>query len=80
VIEVPGLRRRRLLAALTQAQLAERAGLKRLTITRLESGSKAQATTVRKLADALGCSPAELVLSPTFFDWVLQSLTDRANV
>jgi len=62
---LPGLRRRRLLAALTQAQLAERAGVERITVTRLENGGHATPPTLAKLAIALGCSPAELLDSPT---------------
>ena len=52
------------MAALTQAQLAERAGLKRLTVTRLENGHGATPPTIRKLADTLDCSPAELMDMP----------------
>jgi len=73
VIELPGLRRRRLLAALTQAQLAERAGVERLTITRIESGGKARAPTLRKLSDALGCLPAELLDYETSLETLLTS-------
>ena len=62
---LPGLRRRRLLAALTQAQLAERAGVERITVTRLENGGHSTPPTLSKLAIALGCTPAELMDIPT---------------
>lgn len=61
VVKVPGLRRQRVLAALTQADLAEAAGVQRATIGRLERGEEAFPTTVRKLAVALGCSPRDLI-------------------
>src|SRR5579884_3572633 len=48
--------------ALTQQQLAEKAGVNRVTITRLEQGSDQPfPTTVRKLADALGVEPEDLM-------------------
>lgn len=61
VVKLPGLLRQRLLAALTQAQLADKAGLRRLTVTRLENGGEARPPTVRALADALGCEPKSLI-------------------
>ena len=55
------LRRLRLERFLSQGELARRAGLHALTLTRLEAGSTAPATrTVRALADALGLEPREL--------------------
>jgi transcriptional regulator with XRE-family HTH domain len=60
-----GLSRLRLVRqrkALTQQQLAERAGVNRVTIARLEGGQDDPfPTTVRKLADALGVVPEELM-------------------
>ena len=48
--------------ALTQQQLAERAGVNRVTIVRLEGGEDQPfPTTVRKLADALGVDPEDLM-------------------
>lgn len=48
--------------ALTQQQLAEKAGVNRVTITRLEHGNDQPfPTTVRKLADALGVEPEDLM-------------------
>lgn len=61
VVTLPELRRQRLRAALTQQQLAERAGVLRATIARLEHGGDTRLTTVRKLADALKCEPHELL-------------------
>ena len=55
------LRRLRLAEFLSQAELARRAGLHTLTISRLEAGrAKPTTRTVRALADALGISPGEL--------------------
>ena len=57
------LRRLRLERFLSQAELARRAGLHGLTITRLEAGATAPATrTVRALAEVLGVEPGELAL------------------
>lgn len=55
------LRRIRLERFLSQAELARRAGLHALTITRLEGGATAPSTrTVRALADALRVEPQQL--------------------
>ena len=56
------LRRLRTLNALTQAQLAERAGLARSVVVRAEHDqTEPHLTTVRKLAEALGVHPRELI-------------------
>jgi transcriptional regulator with XRE-family HTH domain len=48
--------------ALTQQQLADRAGVNRVTIARIEGGKDEPfPTTVRKVADALGVDPEELL-------------------
>jgi transcriptional regulator with XRE-family HTH domain len=48
--------------ALTQQQLAELARINRVSLARLETGqAEARPTTVRKLADALGVDPADLM-------------------
>jgi transcriptional regulator with XRE-family HTH domain len=48
--------------ALTQQQLADRAGVNRVTIARIEGGKDQPfPTTVRKVADALGVEPEELL-------------------
>lgn len=55
------LRRLRLERFLSQAELARRAGVHALTVTRLEAGATAPSTrTVRALADALGIEPRDL--------------------
>jgi transcriptional regulator with XRE-family HTH domain len=47
---------------LSQQELAQRAGMSRVAITRLESGDvEAQYATVRKLALSLGVEPQELI-------------------
>ena len=56
------LKRQRTLKALTQAQLAERAGVTTATVARIERDEiEPRMTTLRKLADALEVEPAELV-------------------
>jgi transcriptional regulator with XRE-family HTH domain len=48
--------------ALTQQQLADKAGVNRVTIARIEAGTDEPfPTTVRKVADALGVEPEELL-------------------
>jgi len=55
------LRQVRLRKALTQQQLAQKAGINRVTVARLEAGKDQPfPTTVRKLADALGVEPEAL--------------------
>jgi len=56
------LRRLRTLNALTQAQLAERAGLAESAVARAERDeTEPHMTTIRKLAEALGVQPRELI-------------------
>jgi transcriptional regulator with XRE-family HTH domain len=58
----PSLRQLRIAAALTQRELAERAGLTQSTVQRLESGLQAaHPTTLRKLARALRVKPTQLM-------------------
>jgi len=57
---VPQLRRIRDTRALTQEELAERAGVSRTTIMRAERGLGIRQSSVRKLARALGVTPATL--------------------
>jgi transcriptional regulator with XRE-family HTH domain len=46
----------------TQEELAERTGMSRATISRIESGQqRPRISTVRRLAAALGVSPEELI-------------------
>ncbi len=56
------LRRLRELRALSQRELAALAGLSVTTVNRIETGQhKPMPKTVRKLAEALGASPEELL-------------------
>lgn len=56
------LRRIRTLNALTQEQLAQRAGVQAATVARIERDEREpHMTTIRKLADALDVHPRELV-------------------
>lgn len=57
---VPQLRRLRLLRALTQEDLAERAVVDRSTVVRAEAGLAIRISSVRKLARALKVSTEEL--------------------
>lgn len=61
VIPLPGLKHARESALVTQTELAERAGVSRFTIQRLEArGGTARLVTIRKLAAALKVKPAAL--------------------
>ena len=56
------LKRLRTLNALTQAELAERAGLTTAAVARIERNeSEPHMSSIRKLARALGVKPAEIV-------------------
>ena len=56
------LKNLRTLNALTQAELADRAGLTTAAVARLERNeSEPHMSTLRKLARALGVDPAELI-------------------
>jgi transcriptional regulator with XRE-family HTH domain len=61
VVFSENLRGLRLEQFLSRAELARRAGLQALTITRLEAGTTAPTSrSVRALAEALGVQPGEL--------------------
>jgi transcriptional regulator with XRE-family HTH domain len=60
-VAAPALREERVRAALTQQELAERSGVARSTIARIETGDQASIPTVRRLARALGLEPADLM-------------------
>ena len=60
-VGLPGLKAARLRRAMTQEQLALAAKLGRATLGRLEIGAPAAPGTVRKLADALGVEPSDLM-------------------
>ena len=47
--------------ALSQEELAKKAGINRVTLARIEAGAEPYPATVRKLADALGVDPSELM-------------------
>ncbi len=57
------LREKRRRAALTQGELAEKAGIGINTIVRIETGeiTEPRVSTLRKLADALGIEPRDLL-------------------
>lgn len=63
-VKLPALRRYRERAALTQRELAERAGVSPAVVSRLEAApdeKHAEMPTLRKLAAALGVEPAALL-------------------
>ena len=68
-MELPHLRGLRQRAVLSQEQLAERSGVARDTISKLETGRrKAYPTTVRKLAAGLEVEPQLLVVGVEYRD------------
>lgn len=59
---IPGLRRLREAAPMTQGELAQAAGVGRITVARLEAGKgEARPSTIRALAKALGTTAAALM-------------------
>jgi len=52
----------RLQHALSQAELAERAGVARSTLLKIEAGHPSHPRTVRKIASALGVRPTALTI------------------
>ncbi len=64
VVKLPGLQQRRLLAALTQTELSQKANVGRATIARIERGEEARPSTLRRLAEALHCTTADLMRQP----------------
>jgi transcriptional regulator with XRE-family HTH domain len=60
----PALRYWRSQRALLQAELAARAGVGIMSVYRGEAGQPLQLVTVRKLAEALGVTPADLQRQP----------------
>jgi transcriptional regulator with XRE-family HTH domain len=62
MVPLPRLRMLRQRRLLTIEQLAERAGVNKNTISRIENGAEApQAATIRKLARALEVDPEQLM-------------------
>jgi predicted transcriptional regulator len=60
----PSLLYWRMQSGLIQVQLAQRAGVDRATIQRLEAGGEARLSTISKLAAALNVTPAQLQAQP----------------
>ena len=60
MVLAPQLRRIRDQRSLTQQELADKAGVDRATVSRAERGLNVRAPILRKLARALGVSPATL--------------------
>lgn len=54
------LKRARLAACMTQAELAKAAGVRRETVHRLEGGAPARPSSLRKICAALGIRPADI--------------------
>jgi transcriptional regulator with XRE-family HTH domain len=63
-VPVPMLALMRQRAGLSQQELAERAGVGRYTISRLERGANARYATIDKLAQALGTVRTRLIQRP----------------
>ena len=61
MVKLLALRALRERAALSQRELAQRAGTTQTTISRLEQGYDARPTTTRRLARALRVQPADLM-------------------
>jgi transcriptional regulator with XRE-family HTH domain len=55
------VRRLRRARVINQRELADRAGIHWVTLSRIETGHKAESGTVRKLAEALGVEVQELL-------------------
>jgi transcriptional regulator with XRE-family HTH domain len=63
-VPLPSLRYWRTQAALRQSELAQRAGVSLVSVRRGEANQPLQLATVRKLAEALDVSPADLQRQP----------------
>lgn len=57
---LPALQRLRVEQELTQVQLAEKAGIARSSVARIERGERANAITAQRLAKALGVTVKQL--------------------
>jgi transcriptional regulator with XRE-family HTH domain len=60
----PALRYWRTRRAWVQRELAQHAGVSLISVQRAESGDPLRLTTIRRLAQALGVEPAELMHQP----------------
>jgi DNA-binding XRE family transcriptional regulator len=63
-VRLPALKHWRVQQLLTQDQLADKAGVHWTSVSRIENGKPADFATVRKLADALEITPAQLMAEP----------------
>ena len=63
-VRLPALRYWRQQRALLQTELAERASVGIMSVSRAERGQPLQLATVRKIAEALGVTPADLQRQP----------------
>lgn len=63
-VPLPSLRYWRVQRAWHQEELADRASVSMATLWRIETGRPATLETVRKLAEALGVTPADLQRQP----------------
>ena len=62
MVKLTNLRAIRERQALSQAELADRAGISRVSVVRIENGdAEPYPSTTRKLAAALGVAPADLM-------------------
>ena len=61
MVKLQALRQYRERAALSQAELAQAAGVSRVTIVRAEAGEETYPRTARRIASALGCRPSDLM-------------------
>ena len=61
VVKLTRLRAVRERKALTQDELASMAGVSRQTVLKIEGGLEPRPPTIRKLANALGVEPADLM-------------------
>lgn len=61
MVQIPRLRTLRQGRVISQGELARKAGVSPTTVNNIEGGAEARYITVRKLAEALGLSPEELI-------------------